>query len=62
MAVRDRNNQMEACFQAYNDQVTRINQMKAHFQAYKNCTSTHVVLADMPRELRQWLTSDPMEQ
>ena len=35
----------------------RINEMKTHFHDYKNCVAAKVVLADMPRELRQWLTT-----
>ena len=35
----------------------RINQMKTHFDNYKNCVAAQVVLADMPSELRQWLTT-----
>ena len=38
----------------------RINQMKAHFQAHNNCVATTVTLQDMPHELRQWITSDPI--
>ena len=35
----------------------RINQMKTHFHNYKNCVAVQVMLDDMPRELRQWLTT-----
>ena len=38
----------------------RMNQMKAYFQAYYNCVATKVTLEDMPHELRQWITSDPI--
>ena len=38
----------------------RMNQMKAHFQGYYNCVATKVTLEDMPHELRQWITSDPI--
>ena len=33
--------------------------MKDFFRRYKHCVSATVLLAEMPEELRAWLTSDP---
>ena len=35
----------------------RMNQMKLHFKESKNCVSVNVVMDDMPRELREWVTT-----
>ena len=34
-----------------------MNQMKLHFNRYKNCVAAKVLMEEMPRELREWITA-----